>query len=494
MKRKIGLLTLSVILIFLLFSCEGSITSTFNRFLDPFQDNVFITSGLVKPDTSKVDALVAAISTVTAPTVSDDGTISIGSGDTKVELKGADGEDKKITIGEGDNKLEITIEVGNELYGTINTINTFSPPLSKAELDNINTMLVEISSSPQKKKALTEELNKPASSAAQEQAKGTFKIASAAAEEAIKKVPDDQTELKSLLENVAAMANDVAGSDSIATADVLKSQLLVGMMTDVAALNKTGATDDEKEAATTKIIDQAGTLIQLSKQQVGEFDILKLNGLDSIITDMANTKSVSTRGADETFEVDADVREEIEKYRPALYDFMIKVLGFNGTSFDYDKLEASVNSFKNIEMGYRMMLLTKPDRKFTLDETLNYLTSLVVYQIGSVDKFVTTEERNVATILDKILEDNPWLKKSSDGTFPAIGSEFKLSETVKTAFAIPDDGDASKLSSYVKAGGPIEKYDLEQQVKTFNKVIKNLSSLIPGELDLKKWLDDALNQ
>ena len=193
--------------------------------------------------------------------------------------------------------------------------------MTESELDSLNAKLNGIVSSEKKSEELVKQLAEPVEKNSEEEkaTKGTFTLTAAVAKKAAENKSSTE-EQKVLLNSLAEMATKSAAAESTTAADVLTAKLIMGVVTQI---SKVSTTEDvtAKAEATKSIIDQASTLITISKKQIGSFDILKLDGFNSIL-DAMNGKSLSSRDTVENIVIykfeDADIRKNVSTDRKSV--------------------------------------------------------------------------------------------------------------------------------------------------------------------------------
>ena len=339
MKKRIIPIITCLIVLLLFSSCDGSLTQNLNKFLNIANGNVFINSGMIKVDVSAINDVVSSITkveTTKEETVGD--TTTRSSGETQLEI---DKNNEKANISVGDIKIEVDKE-------DVESVKSFAPPMTESELDSLNAKLNGIVSSEKKSEELVKQLAEPVEKNSEEEkaTKGTFTLTAAVAKKHRKQSSTE--EQKVLLNSLAEMATKSAAAESTTAADVLTAKLIMGVVTQI---SKVSTTEDvtAKAEATKSIIDQASTLITISKKQIGSFDILKLDGFNSIL-DAMNGKSLSSRDTVENIVIykfeDADIRKNVSTYRPMIYSALVNLYSFNGQSFDATKEQVLVNSIR----------------------------------------------------------------------------------------------------------------------------------------------------
>ena len=491
MKKRIIPIITCLIVLLLFSSCDGSLTQNLNKFLNIANGNVFINSGLIKVDLAAVNNVVNTITEVKPTTTekTQDETTGITttkkeSGETKLEIDdNATNEKANISVG------DINIEVKKE---DVKDIESFTPPMTESELDSLNAKLNGIVSSEKKTEELVKQLAEPVAKDSEEEkaTKGTFTLTAAVAKKAADNANATE-EQKVLLNSLADMATKSAAAESTTAADVLTSKLIMGIVTQA---SKAAAGDAIAKAEATKsIIDQASTLITISKKQIGSFDILSLDGIDSLLSS-TNSKSLSSGDTVEDITIyeftDTDIRKKVSTYRPMIYSALVSLYSFNGTSFDSTKEQALVNSYKTY-YNATLALLSYADEatieKLEIDDLLKMATSAVVMQL---DEAVKNANIDGLTSISKLLTDlftlNPWILKNSDGNFPTITESVIVKLPGYLKGKVNEITKGTKPSDFINNdGGIINETNLYAQLNTLDSMMEKAKIKISNVKDFK---------
>ena len=488
MKKRIIPIITCLIVLLLFSSCDGSLTQNLNKFLNIANGNVFINSGLIKVDLAAVNNVVNTITEVKQTTTekTKDETTGITttkkeSGETKLEIDD-NATNEKANISVGDIKIEVKKE-------DVKDIESFTPPMTPSELGSLNTELNDVLSSEKKSEEFVQKLAQPAPVESATAAKGTFALTAAVA----KKVADNATdEQKALLNSLAEMADKSAKAESTTAADVLTAKLVMGVVTQMSKIADSNATEADKNAAKSSIIDQASTLITISKKQIGSFDILALDGIDSLLSS-TNSKSLSSRETVTSYEyykfVNQTIIDEVTKYRPMIYSALVNLYSFNGQSFDSTKEQVLVNSYKTF-YNATLTLLNYEDKeaaknKLKIDDLLKMVTSVLVMQLDGVNTKVT-EFDSISKLLNDLFTLNPWILKDSNGKFQTITN----SDAVKLPKYLDGivDGikQTTKPSDFINdTSGIINYTNLYAQLNTLDSMMEKAKIKISTVADFK---------
>lgn len=482
MKKRIIPIITCLIVLLLFSSCDGSLTQNLNKFLNIANGNVFINSGMIKVDVSAINDVVSSITkveTTKEETVGD--TTTRSSGETQLEI---DKNNEKANISVGDIKIEVDKE-------DVESVKSFAPPMTESELDSLNAKLNGIVSSEKKSEELVKQLAEPVEKNSEEEkaTKGTFTLTAAVAKKAAENKSSTE-EQKVLLNSLAEMATKSAAAESTTAADVLTAKLIMGVVTQI---SKVSTTEDvtAKAEATKSIIDQASTLITISKKQIGSFDILKLDGFNSIL-DAMNGKSLSSRDTVENIVIykfeDADIRKNVSTYRPMIYSALVNLYSFNGQSFDATKEQVLVNSYKTY-YNATLALLNYADEdtieKLEIDDLLKMATSVVVMQLDGVNTKVLGFD-SISKLLNDLFTLNPWILKDSNGKFQTITN----SDAVKLPKYLDGivDGikQTTKPSDFINdTSGIINYTNLYAQLNTLDSMMEKAKIKISTVADFK---------
>jgi hypothetical protein len=457
MKKKALTAVLCICLAFLLFSCEGSLTATIDKFLSVADGNVYINAGLIDVDTSQVGAAMEQITSgSTLETVTDESGSSTAQIGSSVQIK-IDNENNTTVSVAGQN-VNIT---GTNLKGENPT---FAAPLEKDKLDELNTTLGAVLSSPQKKEALVEELKKPVEDESKEATQNTFALTAAIADSMAQQDGIDDS-VKSVLNDLTEMANAMTADDATVTqSDVLTAQLVVGIASDIATLSTSSDISDEDKAdLTARILDQANTMINIANTETGSFDVTKIDGLMDILGGSSKSISLSNDS----------LRSQIVKYRPVLNAVAKDLLGYNG-SFDEARVNRIIDCYKKAEIAQRLVLTNddlRAAKGFDLDSTLKYAVAVFV---STLDGLNNVDGYTPTSALTELIKDNPWILADGNGNFVAIDENTELIISEKLQNAIMDE--KHKLID----GDVISKTTLMSQAQALDNVIGNIPSLPEG--------------
>ena len=90
-KQFLCVFTLVLLTLLLFVSCSGSLTDTLLKVMDGTDTNVYIKTGIVKPNTEAVDKVLEALKTETTPvTVAGDNTLAVTIGGQSISVEVSD--------------------------------------------------------------------------------------------------------------------------------------------------------------------------------------------------------------------------------------------------------------------------------------------------------------------------------------------------------------------------------------------------------------------
>lgn len=403
------------LLILLLFSsCNGSLSQTLNNFLNISNGNIYTDNNIINADLSEVNETIDSINSVkeTKTDTSEEGKTT-STGKSKIEIK-TDASDAQLSIG------EVKISVPKE---KVEDITAFAPPLNAEELNTLNTNVNKILSSETKTKELVQQLSQPAKPENVTASKGTFMLISAVAEKELENKNTTQHQ-RDMLTSLAKAAKKNSQSTTFTASDVLASKLVMGIITQISKVTS-AQSPLVKDEAINSIEKQASLLLEISKKQIGTFDIFKLDGFDSLFG--SNKKSTYPDNAIGKYSYqlsNSNVRETITKYRPTLYSMFLNLYNLNDTSFDAAKERALVESYSNYYTA-TLAILNYGNQssidKFIVDDLMKMATAVLIMQTDEMIQDLNLETPITASkFLNDCLSFNPWLQKDNNENFPPL--------------------------------------------------------------------------
>lgn len=501
MKKKFRTTILCFCLIFLLFSCDGSL----NSFLTKFNSNLYISTGMIKVDTSfETNFATVETNTVTHP----DGSVEQTLGSSISVTTAKDNRSGSITIGEaGSNQIEVKIENNDGAEKYISAIsNGVTPPMSEDGYKQFTQNLANKPSNTEGGKAYDEHLKAPADEKNEKEAKGTFALTALAAQEAAKNTED--AALQEVLNSVANLATDAMNSEKLSNSDVYKAQLIVSIVTDTTNLNS--ADETKKADAQAAIINKATTLLQLSKRDAGNFDIaqtIDINGLINSFGGSSNPEEPKPEEGGTTTRAIKAVAEEgntpsdDSNYLKTVIDnadkLLIDLFGFNKTTgtFNKERFERTLASYNQIEIANRMIITNIPEteisNKYDLTKAVDYALGVIIAQLNTLDRSIRATGMNATlqSLLEVYIDKNRWILEDNPTAKDAvIPQEIK---DVAEKLGIELDNDIS-FNMFVNTtdNAIINENTLLSQAKNVDNVLKTFK-MFDG-ISLEKYITDLL--
>jgi hypothetical protein len=274
MKKKAFAVVLLLCAVFLLFSCDGSMTENLDRLLGFADGNLYIDFGFVTATKSDVTETMNLISSGSVSTSTTDLT---GKKTTAGNVEVVQTNDGKVDVKIGNIKLALDSDTLGEDF-------SFTSPIDDDKLATLNETFNKATSADKGKDALAAELKAIAEVEDQSSAKGTFALAAAIADYVAKGDTDLAQVTRDTLSDLAEMAADIANAETITMADVLSAQLIVGIASDAAIINQNlSLTPEESAKHTARIVDQTITLLAISSMGVGSLDVNTVEGLVNLL-------------------------------------------------------------------------------------------------------------------------------------------------------------------------------------------------------------------
>ncbi len=431
MKKKFRYTILSFCLIFLLFSCDGSL----NNFLDKFNGNLFLDTGMVKIDTTINTVFENEKVGETYNEETGDKTRKLGTGASQITIltnnKDKDAKTGSVTIGSEEGKKVVIKIEGNDSKYIDHIATGFTPPMTDAGYNQFTQEMADNLASPKKAEAYIEHLREPVAETKKKEAKGTFALTAVVAKQAAENVSDES--LKNVLQSVADLADGALESKTLTQSDVLKAQLIVSIVTDATKIdNNTGADNTEVQKS---IVNKASTLLQLSKQEAGNFDIASVIDLKSLLSGMKDSSSEgepnpssATRSLDgapqaedgnttkELKSTHLEDTTELKIYIPHIRNILVKLFGYNTSTqkFDTATFQRTLSTFKQMEIANRLIVTNTPANaalaeKYKTTSLTDYMLSFVIYQLDEIDKEFSRNGKSLQGELEAFIKLNQWL-------------------------------------------------------------------------------------
>lgn len=272
-KSRFSIVVIALSLILLLAGCDGSITETLKKGMDPFhENNIYVNSGLIKPSTAGMDGVKESMKTETVTkeeikeSTNEKGQVEIGS-DTKGFGEVIDAL-KEVT---GDENFKVVIQ-DEELNNVIKE-NGILAPQTKEQQQALKDSINKINSSPTESKNFSTEMAKESTTEQSNAAKGTLAVAASAIDSITgsDKLNDDQ---KAVLNDLKTTLVEKAKTEGTLTqGEVLQAQMVTNLISSSAGAitsiaNSNGNIDVTDEKIST-FVDDSIAVINASKALAG---------------------------------------------------------------------------------------------------------------------------------------------------------------------------------------------------------------------------------
>lgn len=269
-KQFLCVFTLVLLTLLLFVSCSGSLTDTLLKVMDGTDTNVYIKTGIVKPNTEAVDKVLEALKTETTPvTVAGDNTLAVTIGG------------QSISVEVSDDVLKSKINAGGILA-----------PQSEEKKAQLTASINEAISSSIAKEQLAKELSKAVTDGDTKKAiQGTYALGSSALSEVAGKdgIPNN---VQTLLNKLAEDYKEAAISDNFTEADKAQAQLIANAAASAVKASSTLASNpsNKEEVLENKdvkeLLNDTLTLYNAAKIATGKVDIL---ASESIINELISS-------------------------------------------------------------------------------------------------------------------------------------------------------------------------------------------------------------
>lgn len=269
-KQFLCVFTLVLLTLLLFVSCSGSLTDTLLKVIDGTDTNVYIKTGIVKPNTEAVDKVLEALKTETTPvTVAGDNTLAVTIGG------------QSISVEVSDDVLKSKINAGGILA-----------PQSEEKKAQLTASINEAISSSIAKEQLAKELSKAVTDGDTKKAiQGTYALGSSALSEVAGKdgIPNN---VQTLLNKLAKDYKEAAISDNFTEADKAQAQLIANAAasavkaSSILASNPSNKEEVLENDDVKELLNDTLTLYNAAKIATGKVDIL---ASESIINELISS-------------------------------------------------------------------------------------------------------------------------------------------------------------------------------------------------------------
>lgn len=271
-KQLLCVFTLVLLTLLLFVSCSGSLTDTLLKVMDGTDTNVYIKTGIVKPNTEAVDKVLEALTTEKT-------TASINE------------TEKKVTVKIGDENISVTV-IDDDLRELVKDGGVLAPQ-SEDNKKQLRASINEANSSTTSKEQLAKELSKAITDTETVNAiKGTYALGSGA----LAYVADNDVipnNVKTLLNNLAGEYKDAANAtNGFTEADKAQAQLIANAAASAVKVSSTLASNPSNKEEllenedVKELLNDTLTLYNAAKIATGKVDIL---ASESIINELISS-------------------------------------------------------------------------------------------------------------------------------------------------------------------------------------------------------------
>ncbi len=281
MKKLTKALILLLSVVFLFTSCEGSLSSTLSKMMDPFAKNNLYLGVLVDSNTEKIEALSAIVTNTNQASVTagDDGKLDLSTAADGSVIKNIDNAFTALTNKNPDFNIEISTNSTDPNMKAIADALTGGILDAKDQSEILKTVNSALNGTKDDQDVIKKMMSETAEESAVSAVQNTYKVGSAViniAKEAIAESGD--ATIINILDDLSTQIAKKAESDNVTNGDVLQAQIITNLInTGATVAASSNESMDINDPAMKELIDGAVLLMNSSTVVSGGID---LSGID----------------------------------------------------------------------------------------------------------------------------------------------------------------------------------------------------------------------